>query len=105
MKTTQCFCSNTVNAAHKVSDSYCSTNCAGDSTEKCGASSYQNVLDLSTVVGTVCPSNVFAEQGSLCCPERASFRLIDQSLLDFLVFFFSPEIFLFFYFLKFFILF
>jgi len=77
-----------INAADKVSDSLCSTNCAGDSSEKCGASSYQNVFDLSTVVGTICPSNVFAELGSLCCPERASFQLIDQSLLDFLVIFF-----------------
>jgi len=91
VRTTQCYCSNTINYADKVDDSLCSTNCAGDSSEKCGykfgSITYQNVFDLSTVVGTICPSNVFAEQGSLCCPERASFRSLDQSFFDFLVFF------------------
>ena len=86
MKTTQCFCSNSINATDKVSDSLCSTNCTGDSSEKCGnGTTYQNVFDLRTVYGTICPSNVFAEEGSLCCPERSSFRLIDQSILDFFV--------------------
>jgi len=92
VRATQCLCSNTINSADKVSDSYCSTPCAWDPSEKCGYSStYQNIFDLSTVVGTICPSNALAEQGSLCCPERASFRLIEQSFLDFLVdfFFFS----------------
>jgi len=75
----------------------CSTNCAGDSSEKCGASSYQNVFDLSTVVGTICPSNVLAELGSLCCPERASFRFLDYTffnLLVFLIYLFSLFLFL-----------
>ena len=103
MKTTQCFCSNTINLNSKASDSLCSTNCAGDSTEKCGyTTAYQNVFDLSTVVGTICPSNVFAELGSLCCPERASFRPLNQSLFDLIVFLFFLSFSLF-YFLKFYI--
>jgi len=90
VRTTQCFCSNTISSADKVNDSLCSTNCAGDSSEKCGYSksgtNYQNIFDLSTVVGTICPSNVFAELGSLCCPEKASFRLLDQNFFDLIVF-------------------
>jgi len=88
VQSSNCFCSSFLNSNDKVDDSSCTTSCPGDSTEKCGGTARINVLDLSPVVGTICPSNAFAEQGSLCCPERSSFRLIDQSFLDLVVYIF-----------------